>query len=68
VAAALLVATQNYPDKPGVTVMLLVSTLAGLVVLLAAARQFARRASPAGAVERRPDPVGASTGENDGEK
>jgi BASS family bile acid:Na+ symporter len=68
VAAALLVATQNYPDKPGVTVMLLVSTLAGLVVLLLAARQFARRAPPGGAVERRPDPVGASTGEFNGEK
>jgi BASS family bile acid:Na+ symporter len=68
VAAALLVATQNYPDKPGVTVMLLVSTIAGLVVLLVAARQFARRAPPRGAVEQRPDPVGASTGEYDGEK
>jgi BASS family bile acid:Na+ symporter len=68
VAAALLVATQNYPDKPGVTVMLLVSTLAGLVVLLVAARQFARRASPGGAVEHRPVPVGAAIGEFDGEK
>jgi BASS family bile acid:Na+ symporter len=68
VAAALLVATQNYPDQPGVTVMLLVSTLAGLVVLLVAARQFARRASSVGAVERRPVPVGESTGECDGEK
>jgi BASS family bile acid:Na+ symporter len=68
VAAALLVATQNYPDEPGVTVMLLVSTLAGLVVLLVAARQFARRAPPRGPVERRPDPVGALTGEFDGEK
>jgi BASS family bile acid:Na+ symporter len=68
VAAALLVATQNYPDHPGVTVMLLVSTLAGLVVLLAAARQFARRATPSGAVKRRPVPLGASTGEFDGKK
>jgi BASS family bile acid:Na+ symporter len=68
VAAALLLATQNYPDKPGVTVMLLVSTLAGLVVLLLAARRFARRAPPGGAVVRRPDPVGALTGEFDGEK
>jgi BASS family bile acid:Na+ symporter len=58
VAAALLVATQNYPDKPGVTVMLLVSTIAGLVVLLVAARQFARRVVPAN----------ASTGDLDGEK
>lgn len=43
VAAALVVATQNFTD-PGVVVMLLVSTLAGLVVLLAAARWFARLA------------------------
>jgi BASS family bile acid:Na+ symporter len=42
VAAALLIATQNFAD-PGVAVMLLVSTLAGLVILLAAARWFARR-------------------------
>ena len=46
VAAALLIATQNFAD-PGVVVMLLVSTLAGLVVLLLAARRFARR-PPAG--------------------
>jgi BASS family bile acid:Na+ symporter len=45
VAAALVVATQNFPD-PGVVVMLLVSTLAGLVVLLAAARWCARAAAP----------------------
>jgi BASS family bile acid:Na+ symporter len=44
VAAALLIATQNFPDEPGVVVMLLVSTLAGLVVLLFAARRFARPA------------------------
>jgi BASS family bile acid:Na+ symporter len=47
VAAALVVATQNFTD-PGVVVMLLVSTLAGLVVLLFAARRFARHAAPAG--------------------
>jgi bile acid:Na+ symporter, BASS family len=41
VAAALVIATQNFAD-PGVVVMLLVSTLAGLVVLLFAARHFAR--------------------------
>jgi BASS family bile acid:Na+ symporter len=41
VAAALLIATQNFPDEPGVVVMLLVSTLAGLVVLVFAARRFA---------------------------
>jgi BASS family bile acid:Na+ symporter len=46
VAAALVIATQNFTD-PGVVVMILVSTLAGLVVLLLSARQFARRASPA---------------------
>lgn len=44
VAAALLIATQNYSDEPGVVVMLLVSTMAGLVVLLFAARRFARPA------------------------
>src|SRR5262249_44745677 len=43
VAAALVIATQNFSD-PGVVVMLLVSTLAGLVVLLFAARRFARQA------------------------
>jgi BASS family bile acid:Na+ symporter len=42
VAAALVIATQNFTD-PGVVVMLLVSTLAGLVVLVFAARRFARR-------------------------
>jgi bile acid:Na+ symporter, BASS family len=41
VAAALVIATQNFTD-PGVVVMLLVSTLAGLVVLLPAARHSAR--------------------------
>jgi BASS family bile acid:Na+ symporter len=41
IAAALVIATQNFAD-PGVVVMLLVSTLAGLVVLLFAARRFAR--------------------------
>jgi BASS family bile acid:Na+ symporter len=43
VAAALLIATQNYPDQPGVVVMLLVTTLAGLIPLLVAARWLARR-------------------------
>jgi BASS family bile acid:Na+ symporter len=42
VAAALVIATQNFTD-PGVVVMLLASTLAGLVVLVLAARYFARR-------------------------
>jgi bile acid:Na+ symporter, BASS family len=41
VAAALVISTQNFTD-PAVVVMLLVSTLAGLVVLLFAARRFAR--------------------------
>lgn len=45
VAAALLIATQNYSDEPGVVVMLLVSTLAGLIVLLFAAGRFARHAA-----------------------
>jgi BASS family bile acid:Na+ symporter len=44
VAAALVVATQNFTD-PGVVVMLLVATFAGLVVLLAAARAWARPAT-----------------------
>jgi BASS family bile acid:Na+ symporter len=47
VAAALIIATQNYPDDPGVVVMLLVSTLAGLVVLLFCARVFARLSAAA---------------------
>ena len=54
VAAALVVATQNFAD-PGVVVMLLVSTFAGLVVLLVAARQFARRSEAV--------PIGDSNGQ-----
>ncbi len=42
IAAALLIATQNFPDDPGVVVMLLVTTLAGVIVLLFAARWFAK--------------------------
>jgi BASS family bile acid:Na+ symporter len=42
IAAALVIATQNFPTEPGVVVMLLVSTFAGLVVLVLAARRFAR--------------------------
>jgi BASS family bile acid:Na+ symporter len=57
VAAALLIATQNFPDQPGVVVMLLVTTLAGLVVLVAAARRFARPAVPAPASESRVPPT-----------
>jgi BASS family bile acid:Na+ symporter len=41
IAAALLIATQNFTD-PGVVIMLIVSTLAGLIPLLFAARYFAR--------------------------
>jgi len=44
IAAALLIATQNFPGEPGVVVMLLVTTLIGLIPLLAAARWFARLA------------------------
>lgn len=47
--AAALVSAQAF-DDPGVVVMLIVATLAGLVVLLAAARWFARRSSPTAAV------------------
>jgi hypothetical protein len=50
VAAALVIATQNFTE-PGVAVMLLVTTLAGLVVLLVAARWFARRDAPGGGAE-----------------
>jgi BASS family bile acid:Na+ symporter len=55
VAAALVIATQNFTD-PGVVVMILVSTLAGLVVLLFAARVCARR-SPSAATARTGDSV-----------
>ena len=48
IAAALIVATQNAMG-PQVVVMLLISTLVGLVVLLPAAVWFARRPSPASA-------------------
>jgi BASS family bile acid:Na+ symporter len=51
VAAALLIATQSFHDDPGVTVMLLVTTLAGLVPLLFAARWCARRAVVVAAAE-----------------
>jgi BASS family bile acid:Na+ symporter len=47
VAAALLIATQNFAEEPGVVAMLLVTTLAGLVVLVVAARHFAGRAESA---------------------
>ena len=47
IAAALLIATQNFASDPGVVVMLLVSTFAGLVPLLFAAQYFARRSSQA---------------------
>ncbi len=51
IAAALLIATQNYPDEPGVVVMLLVTTFAGLVPLFVAAKLFARRAPASRPVE-----------------
>jgi BASS family bile acid:Na+ symporter len=65
VAAALLIATQNFPGEPGVGVMLLVSTLAGLVVLVFAARRFARApaAVTARSVEGMTEPHTAETGE-----
>lgn len=64
VAAALVVATQNFTD-PGVVVMLLVSTLGGLVVLLPTARYSARATDQAraGAEDRpriEPTPTGVS--------
>ncbi len=45
VAAALLVAMENYSEEPGVAVMLIVSTLAGLLVLVPVARWSARRSA-----------------------
>jgi BASS family bile acid:Na+ symporter len=71
IAAALLIATQNFSDAPGVVVMLLVSTFAGLVPLLSAARWIARRSSGAvalntGETQRAdlfPVPVGTTSGE-----
>ena len=46
VAAALVIATQNFTE-PGVVVMLLVTTLGGVIVLLLVARWFARASSVA---------------------
>lgn len=43
IAAALLIATDQFGDRPGVTAMLLVTTLAGAVLLLFAARRFRKR-------------------------
>jgi BASS family bile acid:Na+ symporter len=64
VAAALLVATQNFHDEPGVVVMLIVSTLAGLVVLVLAARWCARRSASGDAVAGlAPAPLGVVAGE-----
>ena len=54
VAAALLIATENYADEPKVVVMLLVTTLAGLVPLLFAARWFARRPAAPGSRKEHP--------------
>src|SRR5262249_50286955 len=50
IAAALVIATQNFTD-PGVVVMLLVTTFAGLVVLLLAARRFAHPSNAAPPVQ-----------------
>jgi BASS family bile acid:Na+ symporter len=70
IAAALLIATQNFSDAPGVVVMLLVSTFAGLIPLIGAARWLARRSSRVapGKPETQqgglsPVPVGATFGE-----
>jgi BASS family bile acid:Na+ symporter len=69
VAAALIIATERFPDAPGVEVMLLVTTLAGLVPLVTLARWSARRksglAEAAGRGETAPVPVHA--GETSGE-
>ena len=70
IAAALLIATQNFSQAPGVVVMLLVSTFAGLVPLLGAARWFAWRASAGVTLDagetrcgRLTVPVGTTSGE-----
>jgi BASS family bile acid:Na+ symporter len=57
VAAALLIATQNFPSEPSVVVMLLVTTFAGLVVLLLTARWCARRSA---SVVATPKPSGSA--------
>ena len=66
IAAALLIATESFPEEAGVVVMLLVTTFAGLVVLLAAAAWFARITEKAAATgsprdsaspQLRPEPV-----------
>lgn len=44
IAAAMLLATQNFPEEPGVVAMLLVSTFSGLAILMIAARRFAHYA------------------------
>jgi bile acid:Na+ symporter, BASS family len=46
IAAALVIATSNFPD-PKVVAMLLVATIVGLIVLLIAAARFRRPAEPA---------------------
>jgi BASS family bile acid:Na+ symporter len=55
IAAALLIATDTFRDEPGVVVMLLGTTLAGLIPLLVAARWFSHR----------PGTVAASLGESE---
>ena len=57
VAAAMLMATQNFSD-PGVVVMILVATLAGLVVLVPAARAMARRPAAAAQIVHVPQEAG----------
>lgn len=45
IAAALLIATESFAQEPGVAVMLVVTTLTGLVLLVLAARRFASQTS-----------------------
>lgn len=56
IAAALVIATQNFSD-PGVARMLLVTTLAGLLVLLPAARKFGPKPDN---VQQRPPEIDAT--------
>lgn len=64
VAAALLLATDQFADDPAVTVMILVTTLIGAVVLVLASRWCARQtpSPPISAIEREPGSSGFREG------
>lgn len=60
IPAALLIATQNYPNDPGVVVMLLVTALAGLIPIVLAAQYCARKTSVPSIMESDRLPIGDS--------